>query len=430
MAHEMAIPELKQFSIESRPNGLLHLIFDMPGRTMNVFSNAAIHELAAFARWLGGSTVPGVVIRSGKPTAFCAGADLNELGVAYDMIMTEPPRTRFETAFNHFFVLSAAIRALETSGTPVAAVISGLALGAGCELAMGAHYRVLADVPGAAFGLPESLVGLLPGGGGTQRLPRLVGLTAALPILLEGQRLSGRAAVEAGLVDELVVPGQEIDTAENWLLTAGSPIQPWDCGDWTNPGIGDVHAIIEERRSRVLQETLGHYPAPLAILDCLEFGLPQRFDTAIRNEMSIFSDLIQRSEPRNMIQSVFLGKADYERRSKRGEMPGVVAEVIGAIRTVLDAHSAHNTALAAVGFSGVLPKPMPVRQRAFPGYWVLEEGADPVRLAAKAVLAQIDAAVKPFEDRLSQSERRLVDYAAIHELGYPAYLGGPFTFRR
>jgi 3-hydroxyacyl-CoA dehydrogenase/enoyl-CoA hydratase/3-hydroxybutyryl-CoA epimerase len=181
-------PTLEQFRLEFQANGLVHLVFDCPGRTMNVFSNAAIHELGAFAAWLAGADVKGVVIRSGKDNAFCAGADLTELGVAYDMIMGAPLQDRFNVAFEHFFPLSKAIRALETAGKPVAAAIAGLALGGGCELTLGAHYRVLVDDPKIGLGLPESLVGLLPGAGGTQRLPRLVGLKACLPILLEGAR--------------------------------------------------------------------------------------------------------------------------------------------------------------------------------------------------------------------------------------------------
>ena len=99
-------PELKQFRIETSSNGVLHLVFDMPGRSMNVFSNAAIEELGQFADWLRQSDVTGVVIRSGKSSAFCAGADLAELETAYEMIMAAPPGERDRLAFDHFFRLS------------------------------------------------------------------------------------------------------------------------------------------------------------------------------------------------------------------------------------------------------------------------------------------------------------------------------------
>src|ERR1700704_4480410 len=209
--------KLKEFRAERAENGVLHLVFDMPGRPMNVFSNAAIAELSAFSQWLRGSDVKGVVIRSGKPSAFCAGADLGELGLAYDMIMAAPAEARDRVAFDHFFPLSQAMRGIETAGKPVAAAIAGLALGGGGELALAAHHRVMVDDPKAAFGLPESLGGLLPGAGGTQRLPCLIGIENALPVLLEGARLSGQAAIEAGLIDQLVSPGEEVMAAERWV---------------------------------------------------------------------------------------------------------------------------------------------------------------------------------------------------------------------
>src|SRR5438874_12665490 len=99
-------PELKQFRIERPGNGVLHLVFDMPGRSMNVFSNAAIEELGRFADWLLQSDVAGVVIRSGKSSAFCAGADLAELETAYDMVLTAAPAERDRVAFDHFLRLS------------------------------------------------------------------------------------------------------------------------------------------------------------------------------------------------------------------------------------------------------------------------------------------------------------------------------------
>ncbi len=375
----MDVPSLTQFRIEAQANGLIHLVFDCPGRTMNVFSNAAIHELGAFAAWLGEADVKGVVIRSGKDNALCAGADLAELGVAYDMIMQAKPRDRFNVAFDHFFPLSKAIRALETAGKPVAAAIAGLALGGGCELALGAHYRVLVDDPRAAMGLPESLVGLLPGAGGTQRLPRLIGVEAALPILLDGARLSGQAALDAGLVDALAKPGEDVATAEAWLLSGADARQPWDKAGWVAPPQSFATAKFRA-------EADPHNPAIAAILDCVEFGLPQSFEGAIRSEMAIFAELIQRPEPRNMIQTLFLGKTDYDRLARKGMLPDFVTEIAAAVGAVAGDRN------------------------------------DP------DVLAAASTAVAPWQASLTPEERRIVDYAVVKETGYPAYLGGPFTF--
>lgn len=375
----MTAPSLTQFRTELQTNGIVHLVFDCPGRTMNVFSNTAIHELGAFAAWLSDANVEGVLIRSGKDNAFCAGADLAELGVAYDMIMETRPRDRFNVAFDHFFPLSEAIRALETAGKPVAAAIAGLALGGGCELALGAHYRVLVDDPRVGMGLPESLVGLLPGAGGTQRLPRLVGVDAALPILLDGARLSGKSALDAGLVHELVPAGEEIARAEAWLLSAIGSAQPWDQAGWQSP---PNTPILANRRAAADP----HNPACAAILDCVEFGLPQSFEGAIRSEMAIFARLIQRPEPRNMIHTLFLGKTDYDRLVRKDALPSFVGEVVAAVKAVQGDKTDH------------------------------------------AVLDAISAAVVPWQPGHSREELRIADYAVVRETGYPAYLGGPFNF--
>jgi 3-hydroxyacyl-CoA dehydrogenase / enoyl-CoA hydratase / 3-hydroxybutyryl-CoA epimerase len=375
----MTITVLTQFRVESQANGLVHLIFDCPGRTMNVFSNAAIHELATFAAWLAEANVKGVLIRSGKDNAFCAGADLTELGVAYDMIMEAKPRNRFNVAFDHFFPLSKAIRALETAGKPVAAAIAGLALGGGCELALGAHYRVLVDDPKIGMGLPESLVGLLPGAGGTQRLPRLVGVDVALPILLDGGRLSGQAALDAGLVHELATAGEEIARAEAWLLTVSDAAQPWDSAGWQSPA---VTPMLTERRASADP----HNPAITSILDCVEFGLPQSFEGAIRSEMAIFAALIQRPEPRNMIQTLFLGKTDYDRAARKETLPSAIAEIVAAVQDV------------------------------------------PGDKTEEVTWRAISAAVAPLGASLSFEERRIADYACVAQAGFPAFLGGPFTF--
>lgn len=380
-------PAMEQFRLEFQDNGLVHLVFDAPGRTMNVFSNAAIHELGAFAAWLAESDVRGVLVRSGKETAFCAGADLTELGVAYDMIVAAPERARFNIAFNHFFPLSAALRALETAGKPVASAIAGLALGGGCELALATHYRVLADAPRAALGLPESLVGLLPGAGGTQRLPRLVGTERALPILLEGARLAGEEAVAAGIVHALVPAGEEVAAAEAWLLGAADAAQPWDRQDRADPHPATVSATIDPVRAKVMDETGGYYPAPIAILDCVEYGLPQTFEGAIRSEMSIFSYLIQRPEPRNMIQTLFLGKTDYERLARKEALPAFIEEVVVALQ--------------------------PLK-----GKWQDE-----------AVREKASEIADGWLDGRSAEELRMADYAVVSQLGYPAYLGGPFASR-
>ncbi|MBN8992177.1 MAG: enoyl-CoA hydratase/isomerase family protein [Rhizobiales bacterium] len=424
-----ALGELQQFRAERSQNNVLHLVFDMPGRPMNVFSNAAIAELAIFSRWLRDSDVKGVVIRSGKPSAFCAGADLAELGAAYDMIMAAPAGTRDRVAFDHFFPLSQALRGIETAGKPVAAAIAGLALGGGGELALATHYRVMVDDPKVAFGLPESLVGLLPGGGGTQRLPRLTGIKKAFPILLEGARLSGQAAVDAGVINQLVPAGEEVAVAERWVLSHPSVSQPWDRAGWRPADVDDAASIVARKRESVLAETLGHYPAPLAILDCVGTGLPQPFDDAIRSEMQIFSKLIQRREPRNMIRTLFLGRLDHDRLRKAGGVPAPVEQAVAAVSEALQAGADATlvNALARAGFQG--PGKVPafdgfVAQSAF---WLEAEPVTDGKHALRERLARAYAMADQWRTGFSEDQRRAADYLLVTKHGFPAYMAGAFS---
>ena len=441
--------ELREFRLEVRPNGVAHLLFDTPGRSMNVFSNAAIAELGRFTTWLATADVAGVVVRSAKD-AFCAGADLTELGVAYDMIMASPKAERTSMAFDHFFALSRALRALETSGKPVAAAIAGLALGGGCELALACHHRVMAEDRNVAMGLPESLVGLLPGAGGTQRLPRLVGLETALPILLEGKRLSPTEALACGAVHEIVAPGNEIEAAEHWVLAARKAQQPWDRADWRAQTPATVLAALAPVRAGVLAGSRGHYPAPLAILDCLERGLPLTIDAALVAEMTVFAQLIQRPEPRNMIQVLFLGKLDHDRRARANALPPTLPEVEASVVAALTAVSERALAKGvgeaviadAWGFAG-FTRPLGELTvgdtraehrggRAGPGLesaglW-FERSPRPQmeELAGEFIVAGAKGAL-PYLAALDAAERRIVDYAIVSKLGFPSYAGGPFA---
>jgi enoyl-CoA hydratase/carnithine racemase len=434
------IPAMRQFRNETTPDGILHLIFDAPGRSMNVFSNAAIHEIEAFANWLPTSDVRGVVVRSGKTSAFCAGADLGELGVAYDMIMAAPAEKRKDVARDHFAPIGRAFRKLETAGKPVAAAINGLALGGGCEFALGCHYRVLADTPQTALGLPESLVGLFPGGGGTQRMPRLIGLDKSLPILLDGARLSPAEALKVGAADAVAPAGDEVAEAERWIRGDPQCAQPWDRSDWSAPVQGDMSASLATTHERIMRETGGHYPAPLAILDCLQRGLIAPMDDAVGIELDIFADLIKRPEPRNMIQTLFIGKQDYDKRRKAGELPAFVDEVVRSVTRALEEEGARRSRIAAndalrfAGFTklgdGGVPcvdaASLPAKRSGGDELWFEAPRTELERIAARLMAASARS-VSGVVAALSESERRLADYVTVREIGFPAYAGGPFA---
>jgi enoyl-CoA hydratase/carnithine racemase len=438
-------PELKEFRIEMLDDGIAHLIFDMPDRTMNVFSNAAIHEAEAFADWLPRSGLKGVLVSSGKTTAFCAGADLGELAEAYAMIIAAPADQRTQIARDHFAPIGRAFRKLEKANVPIAFAINGLALGGGCEFAMAGHYRVLADTPATALGLPESLVGLFPGGGGTQRMPRLVGLEASLPILLDGARLSPQEAVSAGAAHRAVPAGQEIEAALEWLRSSPAPLQPWDRDGWVIPSASEIERKLAPVRASRFAVTKGHYPAITAILDCLEQGLPLPMDDAVATEINLFAELIKRPEPRDMIRTLFLGKQAFAKRRKSEAVPVEInrlkTDVAAALAYAADTigREAAEHARSVAGFDKPLPlggngeSPvkfnlnMPdVPALSATNLWIENPTENWQKVAARLLSCTV-LAVLPYRDSLSDEEQKLADFIVVSDLGFPAYLGGPFA---
>ena len=445
-----ALPTLADFDLRVGEDGIAHLVFDVPDRRFNILSERAIADITRLVRWLETADVRGMVIRSGKPNAFCAGSDLNELRDGYDLVAAAPQAQRDGYAFDRFFPLSKALRALESCGKPVAAAVGGAALGGGSELALACHHRVLADDPNAAFGQPEAAVGLAPGAGGTQRLPRLVGVERALPVLLEGERLGGREALDAGLADALVPPGEEVEAAERWVRAAADPRQPWDRPGYRHPDTEAAPRLIARARERLLQGPSAHVPAPFAILECLERGLPQPMDEAVRIEMEVFAGLIQRPEPRNMIRTLFFGKLAHDRAAKAGTRPAGEDAVIAAVRAAIAgvsaaaaqagaAAEAREKAFGLAGFTSRLeeiedaaaaPARRPARSARTPLYWFERRQDDrALSLAADFVLASVEAAAAAAPG-VDEADMPAIDYALCRTLGYPEYLGGPLNLAR
>jgi 3-hydroxyacyl-CoA dehydrogenase/enoyl-CoA hydratase/3-hydroxybutyryl-CoA epimerase len=409
----------------------------MPGRSMNVFSNSAIDDIGIFAAWLKTSDARGCVVRSGKASAFCAGADLPEIEAAYDTIEAAAFEERERRAFEHFFRLSKNLRALETCGKPVVAAINGLALGGGCELALACHSRIMTATKNAQLGLPESLVGLLPGAGGTQRLPRLVDIETALKVLLDGARLDAGAALAKGAADAVVAAGQEVAAAEQWIHRANTARQPWDQGQASRLDAAQGR-LLEERRVRRTAPN-GHFPAPLAILECIEGGLGQSIEKALVHEMTVFSKLIQRPEPRAMIRALFMGRLDHDRLASKGALPSRLPDVLAHSQHALE-HAATSARKAGVegqiidrarkfaGFpseEATLDIEIDTRDRT--GYWFEQELQSPLERVAADLVFAVAQAVSGDLEGLSPAEINAIDYAANRQIQFPAYLGGPLA---
>jgi 3-hydroxyacyl-CoA dehydrogenase/enoyl-CoA hydratase/3-hydroxybutyryl-CoA epimerase len=286
---------------ETDADGLATLTLDFPGAGTNVLNRESLAALyAGLERATADPEAKAILFASAKDD-FLAGADLRMV------IGLRDAREVFESTIE----LHRHLRRLETCGKPVAAAINGTAVGGGLELCLACHYRVAADRPKAQLGLPEVTLGLLPGGGGTQRLPRLIGLQAALPLLLEGTRLDPAQALRAGLVHEVVPPGQEREAARRWLLSrlGQETGQPWDARGYRIPG-GAVQSpegvqTFLAANAMAHARTLGNYPAPVHILACVYEGLQADFDSGCRIEARRFAHLATSREARNMIRTLF-----------------------------------------------------------------------------------------------------------------------------
>jgi 3-hydroxyacyl-CoA dehydrogenase / enoyl-CoA hydratase / 3-hydroxybutyryl-CoA epimerase len=216
---------------------------------------------------------------------------------------------------------SAMHRAMETSGKPWVAVMNGLALGGGFELALACHYRILVDDPKAVVGLPEVGVGLLPGSGGTQRLIRIAGMKTGTELLLSGRAVKGAEALALGIVDA-VLPASEMDeTARAWLATGPDPVKPWDVKGYALPEQRGL--IIPEYSGQMMMASGSvaksgyNLPAPIAILSCIYEGAILPFDKALSVESKYFAKLLTSPVSRNIIRTTFLSKGAAERGAGR-----------------------------------------------------------------------------------------------------------------
>ena len=333
---------MKHFTLETDKDGIALITFDSPKRSMNVLSDAVVKEIGEIVEKLtNDETIKGAVITSGK-AAFCAGADLEEMGGHFESVkglMKKDPEAAKKQLFEKVYQLNATFRKMETCGKPVAAAINGLALGGGFELGLACHARFLAnDNPKLKLGLPESMIGLLPGGGGTQRLTRILGLMNAAPILIQGKQLSAKDAVAQGVATAAVPASELVATAKQWVKDNPNAKAPWDEAKFRYPGGAPYTPkglpMFAGSSAMVRKESFGNYPAMGNILKAVYEGALVPMDAALRIESRYFCDLLLRPESHNMIRSLFLSKQALEKGEARpeGQTKGEINKVgiIGA----------------------------------------------------------------------------------------------------
>jgi 3-hydroxyacyl-CoA dehydrogenase/enoyl-CoA hydratase/3-hydroxybutyryl-CoA epimerase len=315
-------------------DGIATITWDMPGRSMNVLNEGSITEYRdALEKALTDDKVKGIVITSGKDS-FIAGADL-------DMLMNTDTSDAAALT-EQFSQLQKLFRRQETGGKPVVAAINGTALGGGFEICLASHYRIAAANPKTKIGQPEVKIGLLPGAGGTQRIPRLVGVMNAAPVLLEGKDLTVDVAKGTGLIHEVVPANELMAKAKAWLKAPateqvvpeyagkgakpidGRAVQPWDRKDFKTPGFpggqvwspAGVQTFIGAN-AMTAGKTNGVYPAPKAIVSCVYEGLQLPFDTALKVETRYFVSLLRDPVAKSMIRTLFFGLQEANKLARR-----------------------------------------------------------------------------------------------------------------
>jgi 3-hydroxyacyl-CoA dehydrogenase / enoyl-CoA hydratase / 3-hydroxybutyryl-CoA epimerase len=315
----------KNFKVETDSDGIALVTWDIPGRSMNVLDETSAVELETIVKQTAAdAAVTGVVITSAKD-AFCAGADLSMLE-GMNHAFAEVLKSKGEEAANQMLFeqsrrFSQIYRAMETSGKPWVAAVNGLALGGGFELTLACHYRVAAENPKTRLGLPEIKVGLFPGAGGTQRVPRIVQPQDAMNLLLKGEALPLEKAKALKLIDAIVPSADLIKAAKDWIKGGGKAVQPWDEKGFKLPG-GPVFSkngmmMFPAGNAIYRRETYDNYPAARAIMSCVYEGLQLPIDAALRVESRYFAHILRSKEAAAMIRSLFLSMQELNKGARR-----------------------------------------------------------------------------------------------------------------
>jgi 3-hydroxyacyl-CoA dehydrogenase/enoyl-CoA hydratase/3-hydroxybutyryl-CoA epimerase len=313
------------FALDADNAGIALLTWNMPGRSMNVIDMSVLEELAAIVEQLSAdATVKAVILTSGKES-FCAGADLGMLEKVSrsfaEWAAAEGEAAANARLFDEIRKFSLLFRRIETCGKPWVAALNGTALGGGFELALACHHRIAAENGMTRLGLPEIKVGLFPGGGGTQRVARLMQPADALQFLLKGEQISVNRAKTMKLIDAVVPPGELIKAAKEWITASGTGKAPWDVEHFRLPG-GPVYSkagmtVLSAANAIYRRETYDNYPAARAIMQVVYEGLQLPMDQALRVETRWFINVLRSPQAAAMMRSLFLSVQDINKGARR-----------------------------------------------------------------------------------------------------------------
>lgn len=332
---------MSDFKYDVDADGVAIITWDAEGKSMNVLTREAFGLVEEYVdRALADDAVKGIVITSGKKD-FAGGMDLNVLATIREESGENPAQGLFDfTMGGHRILRKLELAGMDPKtkkgGKPVACAINGTCAGIGTEIALACHHRVMTDNPKAKIGLPEIMIGIFPGGGGTTRYSRMVGAMAAAPVLLEGKMMDPKKAKGAQLID--AVAEDPLAAAKEWVLNAkpADLVKPWDAKGYKMPGGAPYHPAgfmtFVGASAMVHGKTQGAFPAAKALLSSIYEGALVDFDTALKIEARWFTNVLMNPSSSAMIRSLFLNKQALEKGAVRPkDVPDQSVKKIGVL---------------------------------------------------------------------------------------------------
>ncbi len=292
-------------TLETRRDGLAFLIFDRPQEKVNVLGGPVVAVLEILLDQAArDKDVRAMIVTSAKPGSFIAGADVSEIAALRTIQDAESASRRGQRLFD----------TMDRLPFPVVAAINGTCLGGGTELALACHFRVAADDARVEIGLPEVSLGIIPGWGGTQRLPRLLGIGPALDLILGARSVNARKALKLGLVDAVAPPETLLEAAERLALAAaaGHRRPRRALSDSPAARYNPVRWMVTAAAGRMARRTLrarvheAEYPAPYRAIEAVVHGLRYGMEAGLRREAHLLGQLAASRTCKSLVSLFFL----------------------------------------------------------------------------------------------------------------------------
>jgi 3-hydroxyacyl-CoA dehydrogenase/enoyl-CoA hydratase/3-hydroxybutyryl-CoA epimerase len=315
----------ENFRFETNDDGIALITWDMPDRSLNVFTQGALEDLDAIVdRVAGDEAIKGAIIVSGKD-GFSGGADITMLHGLFSHFQKrakQDPLKAKQELLHESSGMSRVYRKLETCGTPFVVCIHGVCMGGATELALAAHGRVMADDEATRMALPEVKIGIFPGAGATQRVPRMTETQAALEMMLKGSNIAPARAKAMRLVDEVVPRDKLVETARGMLAAGLETVKPWDKKGHKPDGAARIFSTAGQQfwspaNAIYRKETYDNYPGVRALLQCVFEGLQLDIDAGLKVESRYFAHVLQTKEAAAMLRSIFVSMQELNKGARR-----------------------------------------------------------------------------------------------------------------